>query len=113
MKTVRDWRKVYEAELMELELTSDEEAIRKEVAEFEEKLRAEYASKKDTKITHLKTAISILNETLFREEEEERARLEKEKEQAEKEEVDLTTNEVESVEEVKQATVVEENLFNI
>lgn len=111
MKTVKDWRGVYEAELLELELTSDEEAIRKEVAEYEEKLRTEYATRKQAKILHLSTAIEILNEMLFREEQEE---LNKEvaSEEVKAEEGVLSSVE-DSIEEIKASTVVEENLFNI
>ena len=112
MKTVKDWRGVYEAELLELELTSDEEAIRKEVAEYEEKLRTEYATRKQAKILHLSTAIEILNEMLFREEQEELTK-EVASEEVKAEEEGVLTLVGDSVEEIRASTVVEENLFNI
>lgn len=113
MKTVKEWREIYVEELTALELTSDEEAIKKEVAEFEEKLRAEYASVKQAKITRLNTAISVLDETIFREEQEEKEKAELERLEAEKQESENFVNDEKVIDEVETSTVVEENLFNI
>ena len=46
MESMKRWLDVYREEIATLENTSDEEAIRKEVAEFEAELRKDYAEKK-------------------------------------------------------------------
>lgn len=101
-KTVNEWYDVYVSELAVLEATSDEEAIKKEVAEFEAKLRESYAEKKNAKIEHLKTAISIMEETSLREKEEEEAELAKQLEE------EISATETEKPFENSTVSIVEE-----
>lgn len=79
-KTITEWLDFYVAELSTVESTSDEEAIKQEVAEFEAKLRETYAEKKASKLDHLNTAISVINELVAREKEELEIELKKQEE---------------------------------
>ena len=63
---MKKWLEIYRAEIAELETTSDEEAIRKEVAEFEAELRKDYATRKATAIAHKQSVVASLEELIER-----------------------------------------------
>ena len=69
-RTINEWYDLYVGELTEIEQTSDEEAIAKELAEFEIKLRESYAKNKAEKVNRIKTIISVIEELSHRQSEE-------------------------------------------
>lgn len=101
MESMKRWLDVYREEIATLENTSDEEAIRKEVAEFEAELRKDYAEKKAKEIAHKRTVVANLEEVYARQEalEEEKRAIEEAKIS---EEVDTAI-----IEDVEKSTVVE------
>ena len=102
MESMKKWLEVYREEIATLENTSDEEAIRREVAEFEAELRKDYAEKKAKEIAHKRTVVANLEEVFARAEKLEEDRLQ--------EEAEATLVEQENtaiIEDVEQSTVVE------
>lgn len=101
MESMKKWLEVYREEIATLENTSDEEAIKREVAEFEAELRKDYAEKKARAIAHKRTVVENLEEVYARQ-------VELEKEMLAKEEA-KTLDEANTaiIEDVEQSTVVE------
>lgn len=68
LDTLKEYLNIYKREKDLIESTSDEEAIKKEVAEFEAELRKDYALKKAKKIEVKEYQIATVEDLISREE---------------------------------------------
>lgn len=97
MESIKKWLDVYREEIATLENTSDEEAILKLVAEYEARIREDFAENKAKEIAHKRIVVANLEEIVARQE-----IIELEKEVAVLDEVDTVVDE-----EIAKSTVVE------
>lgn len=110
MESIKKWLDVYREEIATLENTSDEEAIKKLVAEYEARIREDFAENKAKEIAHKRMVVANLEEVVSRQEILE----------LQKEEVVLDSDDTVVTEEIEQETKVqieelplEDNPFDI